>query len=178
MSLSIEWRHAFRISLFFCHISVFMYLPSPLNHWCISIGLKQITFFYHFQLFIYEWVFFICSSFREEQLCIKGVLLVWLVLGFFVLFLPLLDIFFIYISNVIPFPDCLLENTSSYPLLHRPAQQPTYSCFMVLAFPYTGAKSLQRTMALFSHWCPTRPSSATYAVAAISPTMCTPLLMV
>jgi hypothetical protein len=45
----------------------------------------------------------------------------------------LFDIFFIYISNVIPFPSFPSPN----PLSPPPAHQPTHSCF--LAFPYTGA---------------------------------------
>jgi hypothetical protein len=47
----------------------------------------------------------------------------------------LLDIFFIYISNVIPFPGFPSKNPLSPPLLN----QPTHSRFLVLAFPYTGA---------------------------------------
>ena len=44
-----------------------------------------------------------------------------------------------------------------------PAPQPTHSCFLALAFPCTGAYNLCKTKGLTSHWCPTRPSSATYA---------------
>ena len=49
----------------------------------------------------------------------------------------LLDIFFIYISNVIPFPSLPSEN----PLFPSPSPcSPTYPyLFPVLAFPYTGA---------------------------------------
>jgi hypothetical protein len=49
----------------------------------------------------------------------------------------LLDIFFIYIINVIPFPGFPSEN----PLSPLPSHcsQPTHSCFLALAFPYTGA---------------------------------------
>jgi hypothetical protein len=49
----------------------------------------------------------------------------------------LLDIFFIYISNVIPFPGFPSDNLLSPP--PPPAQQPTHSCFLALVFPYTGA---------------------------------------
>jgi hypothetical protein len=49
----------------------------------------------------------------------------------------LLDIFSIYISNVIPFPSFPFENP--HPLPSPPAHQPTHSCFLTLAFPYTGA---------------------------------------
>jgi hypothetical protein len=48
----------------------------------------------------------------------------------------LLDIFFIYISNAIPFPSFLSENPLYPPC---PAPQPTHSCFLALAFTYTGA---------------------------------------
>ena len=51
--------------------------------------------------------------------------------------------------------------------------QPTHFYFPVLAFPYTGASNLLRTKALFSLWCPTRPSSATYVAGAMGPSMCT-----
>jgi hypothetical protein len=54
----------------------------------------------------------------------------------------LLDIFFIYISNVIPFPGLPSEN---------PLFSPIHSHFPVLAFPYTGAWSLLRTKGLSSH---------------------------
>jgi F0F1-type ATP synthase membrane subunit a len=49
----------------------------------------------------------------------------------------LLDIFFIYISNVIPFPSFPSKNPLSSPL--SPTHKPTHSCFLALAFPYTEA---------------------------------------
>ena len=60
----------------------------------------------------------------------------------------------------------------SYPLSPPPAHQSTHSHFLNLAFPYTGAQNLHRTKVLFSHWWPTRPSSATYASRGMSATMC------
>jgi hypothetical protein len=54
-----------------------------------------------------------------------------------ILFLLLLDIFFIYISNVIPFPVFPSENPLSPP--PPPTHQPSHSCFLALAFPYIGA---------------------------------------
>jgi hypothetical protein len=61
----------------------------------------------------------------------------------------LLDIFFIYISNVIPFPGLPSENPllSPLPLAH----QPTHSHFLALAFPYTGTYNLHKTKSLSSH---------------------------
>jgi hypothetical protein len=59
-----------------------------------------------------------------------------------------------------------------YPVTSAPAHQPTHSHFLALAFPYTGAYHLHRTMGLSSHWCLTRLSSATYEHRAMSPTMC------
>jgi hypothetical protein len=55
------------------------------------------------------------------------------------LFIFLLDIFFIYISNVIPFPGFPSENPLPHSLLPPPVHQSTHSCFLALAFPYTGA---------------------------------------
>jgi len=52
-------------------------------------------------------------------------------------------------------------------------QSPTHSCLPTLAFPYTGASSLGRTKGFSSHWCPTKPSSATYAAGATGCSMCT-----
>jgi hypothetical protein len=58
------------------------------------------------------------------------------------------------------------------------AHPPTHSCFLVLAFPYTGASSLHRTKDFSSHWCLRGPSSATYAAGAMGPSMCTLWLVV
>jgi hypothetical protein len=89
-----------------------------------------------------------------------------------------LDIFFIYISNVIPFPSFPPSQkhviTSSLPLL-------LWRCFSTHPlsppcpqFPTLGhLLSLHRTKDLSSHWCITRPSSATYASGA----KCTSFLM-
>jgi hypothetical protein len=49
----------------------------------------------------------------------------------------LLDIIFICISNVIPFSGFPSENP--HPLPPLPVHQPIHSCFLALAFPYTGA---------------------------------------
>jgi hypothetical protein len=65
-----------------------------------------------------------------------------------------------------------------YPIPPPPVHEPTYSRLPVLAFPYTGASSLHRTKGLSSHWCPTRPSSATYAAGALSPSLCTLWLVI
>jgi hypothetical protein len=43
--------------------------------------------------------------------------------------------------------------------------------------PNTRASSLHRSKGLSSHWCPTRPSSATYSARAMGPSMCTLWLM-
>jgi hypothetical protein len=49
----------------------------------------------------------------------------------------LLGIFFIYISNVIPFPSFPSDKTLFPP--SPPAHQPTHSWLLALAFPYTEA---------------------------------------
>jgi hypothetical protein len=61
----------------------------------------------------------------------------------------LVDIFFIYISNVIPFPGFPSENP--YPISPSSVPQPTHSCFPVLAFPYNMALSLHMTKGLSFH---------------------------
>jgi hypothetical protein len=94
----------------------------------------------------------------------------------------LLDIFFIYLSNVIPFPG--FPSETPYAMLPLPASMrvllhlPTQSCLSALAFPYTGVSSLRRTKGVSSHWCQTRPSSATYAAWTMGSSMCTLWLVV
>jgi hypothetical protein len=94
----------------------------------------------------------------------------------FVLFYFLLDIFLIYISNVIPFPGFPTPNP--YPFPFSPAHQPTHSQLPALAFPYTGASNLHRTKGFSSLWCLTRPSSATDEAGTMGPSMCTLWLVV
>jgi hypothetical protein len=53
-----------------------------------------------------------------------------------------------------------------------------HSCPPALAFPYTRESHTFRPKGLSSHWCPTRPSSASYAARDMSPSMCTFWLMV
>jgi hypothetical protein len=53
-----------------------------------------------------------------------------------------------------------------------PTYPPTHSLLPSLAFPYTGASNTLRPKGLSSHWCPTRPSSATYEAGAMGPCMC------
>jgi hypothetical protein len=69
----------------------------------------------------------------------------------------LLDILFIYISNVIP-PFLVFSAETHYPMLPPPVSMtmhthlPTHSQLLfALAFPYTGASSLPRTKDLSSH---------------------------
>jgi hypothetical protein len=48
-----------------------------------------------------------------------------------------LDIFFIYISNVIPFPGFPSKDLLPHVLPPPPAHQPIHSCFLALTFSYT-----------------------------------------
>ena len=56
--------------------------------------------------------------------------------------------------------------------LWRCPHSPTQSRLPALTSPYTGASNPHRTKGLSSHWCPTRPSSATYTARAMGPSMC------
>jgi hypothetical protein len=60
------------------------------------------------------------------------------------------DIFFIYISNVIAFLS-FLSNIPLLPPHPRTVPQPTHSCFLALALPYTGAYNLCKINGLSSH---------------------------
>jgi hypothetical protein len=51
----------------------------------------------------------------------------------------LLDIFFIYISNIIPFSSFPSKNSSLSTPIPPLALQNTHSCFLAQAFRYTGA---------------------------------------
>ena len=91
-----------------------------------------------------------------------------------ILLLFLLAIFCIYISNVSPFLVSYPE--TPYPNLPPPASEgapsPTHQFPLpALTFPYTGAPSSHRIKGLSSHWCLTRPSSATYAAGAMGPSL-------
>ena len=87
---------------------------------------------------------------REKARTAPTVALLLFICLFVCLFVCLLlDIFFIYISNVIPFPHFCFKTPYSLP--PTPVSQPTHSRFLVLAFPYTGASSLPRSKGLFSH---------------------------
>ena len=111
------------------------------------------------------------ENFRE----IPHFIFLFLFLFSFSLLISFFDLFFIryfiYISNVNPF--FVSPPKMSYSIPPSPAHQPTHSCFVVLAFPYTGASILHRTKGLSSHWCLTRPTSGTYLAGAMSPSMCT-----
>jgi hypothetical protein len=65
-----------------------------------------------------------------------------------VFFTFLLDNFFIYISNVIPFTGSPSKNLLSPS--PPPDHQPTHSWFLAQAFPYAGALNLHRTKGLSS----------------------------
>jgi hypothetical protein len=65
-----------------------------------------------------------------------GNMLVFFSYNFYIFLFFVLDVFFIYISNVIPFPAFPSENLSTPP---SPAHQPTQSQFLALAFLRSGA---------------------------------------
>jgi hypothetical protein len=84
---------------------------------------------------------------------------------FFEIFL--LDILFIYISNVTAFPSFPSPKPHSicipHPSMRLLSYLPTHSCLPTLEFPYIGASNFHRTKLLSSHWCPTMPSSTSWS---------------
>ena len=76
------------------------------------------------------------------------------------------DIFFLSLQMLSPF--LVSSPNVPYTLPPPPAPQPTHSCFLALASPYTGAYNLHKTKGLSSQWWPTRPSSATNAARDMS----------
>jgi hypothetical protein len=92
-------------------------------------------------------------------------------------FFFLLDIFFIYISNFIPFPGFPCQKKKNYPISSSP-WSPTHPLLSCPSISYPGALSFYRIKGLFSPWCPTRPSCAAYAAGAMGPSMCTLWLLV
>ena len=120
----------------------------------------------------YEFRFYTDMFFNFVLIFVRAFLFLF---SFFFFLKFLLDIFFIYISNVIPFAGFPSANSLSHP--PPPAHQPIHSCIPVLACPYTGTSSLHRTKCLSSHWCP-RPSSATYVGEAMGLSVCTFWLVV
>ena len=73
-----------------------------------------------------------------------------------------LDIFFIYISNVFPFPSLPFRNPPpSSPCLYESALPLTHSHPPALELTYTGALTTLRIEGISSHQCSIRPSSAT-----------------
>jgi hypothetical protein len=109
--------------------------------------------------------------------------------SFLILLICLFDIFYIFIGYFIYLHfKCYPLSQSSPPetlypilllLLLWRCTLHTYPLYLpALEFSYTGASSLQGTKGLSSHWCLTRPSSATYAAGAMGPSICTLWLVV
>jgi hypothetical protein len=83
---------------------------------------------------------YLCSPETEETCKAGGADVINLFFNIYNFLKNFLDIFFIYISNVIPFPSFPSENPLSPP---PSPSSPTHPFpFLVLAFPYTGAKSI------------------------------------
>jgi hypothetical protein len=59
------------------------------------------------------------------------------------------------------------------PILSPSPCSATHPLLLPCTGPYTGASSPLRTKGLSSHWCPTRPSSATYLAGPMGLSMCT-----
>ena len=120
----------------------------------------------------------VLSSFNNYMIFLYCIWFYFMFLIYSLLHFILLNLF-IYLftfQKLFPFLDSPLETPilSSLPL-HTNLP---YSCFFALASPYTEASNLLRTKGLSSHWCPTRPSSATYAAGAMGLSMYTFWLVV
>jgi hypothetical protein len=66
-------------------------------------------------------------------------------------------------------PCPILPSPKSLTVLLHPL---VHSNLPALAFTYTGASNTFRPKGLFSYWCPTKSSSTTCVVSAMSPSMC------
>jgi hypothetical protein len=113
------------------------------------------------------------QSMSEEY--IDCIILVYFQMSFFFK----LDFFLLTFQMLSPFPGSPQPLETAYLILPPPASlrifphPVTYSWLPILAFFYSGATSLHGTKGLSSHWCPTKPFSATYVAVAIGPSMCT-----
>ena len=114
------------------------YFQKPfIAYWCLVY--KEIITHFLFPFFLSFFLSFL-PSFLPSFFFLS-----FFLSSFFVFFIR---IYFIYISNVVPFP-------SPTPCAH----QPTHTCcFLALAFPYTWASSLYRTKGFSFNWWPKRPS--------------------
>jgi hypothetical protein len=90
--------------------------------------------------------------------------------------------YFVYISNIIPFYYPVSRNILSHPpsswFYESVPLHATLSCLPALTYAYTRALRIHMTKGLFSHWCPTSPSSATYMDRVMDPSMYAPWLVV
>ena len=75
-----------------------------------------------------------------------------------------------------PFQVSLLEPPHPIPSflasMRVHSHPPTHSHLPVLAFPYTEVSNTLMPKGCSSHWCPTRPSSATYVARAMGRSTC------
>jgi hypothetical protein len=106
----------------------------------------------------------------------------------FVCLLIYLSIYFYWVFSLLtyqilsPFQVPLLKPPITFPTSTNSMRMfpysPTHSRLPTLKYPYIGTLILHRSKGLSSHWYSTRPSSAIYAAGAMSPSMCTPWLVV
>ena len=94
----------------------------------------------------------------------------------------LLDIFFIYIFNIFPFPVLALENPLFHtcsPCLYEGAFSPTHPLlFSLPVIPLHWSIEHSQAHGFLLPWCPKRPFSATHAASTMDPSMCTLCLVV
>lgn len=87
----------------------------------------------------------------------------------------LIDVLFVYISNVMPllhFPS-MIPPSHPHPLcLSESTSPPTHSFLTILASPFSEASSLHKTKHPPSSWCQMKQSSATYLAGAMVLVIC------
>jgi len=130
---------------------------------CLLLDLSLISWYLSSQIVIASFIY-LCLYI--DQLIVK--------FEFYIYFeLFLLDFFVSPFQMLFPFP--VSQTQAAYPIslpfFYKGVPLPNHTSFLTLTFSYSGGPSLGRTKGFSFHWCPTRPSFATYAAGALSQSM-------